>query len=348
MRELIIGVDLHQRQASYAVLDRAQTVYAEEEILNEDRAKIREFLLRWKQPETLTTLIVEATGGWYWFVDFVEPLVDRVKLADTFWSAQCLKGRAAKNDRIDAQDLAKLEIRGQVEEGYQMPKELREVRDVLRTRMRLVQERTAMKNRIHAVLTKNGMPYKGSDLYGPGGQAWLERQVLPEAWRLQIREQLQLIKKYDDAIRRLESFARRCETVRKHPYVKLLESIPGVGPIWAMTIALEIGDLGRFKFPEELVCYAGLAPTVHQSMKHKQYYGLHKHRNVWLKGALGMVALKARRDPLLTDEYERARKKYKKIVAVLVVARKLARIIYCMLTRKEKFRGSSPRAVRTA
>ena len=64
MRELIIGVDLHQRQASYAVLDRTQTVYAEEEILNEDREKIREFLLRWNQPETTTTLIVEATGGW--------------------------------------------------------------------------------------------------------------------------------------------------------------------------------------------------------------------------------------------------------------------------------------------
>ena len=86
MRELIIGVDLHKRQASYAVLDREQTVYAEEEIPNENRDKIREFLLRWKQPETTTTLIVEATGSWYWFVDFVKPLVDRVKLADTFWS----------------------------------------------------------------------------------------------------------------------------------------------------------------------------------------------------------------------------------------------------------------------
>lgn len=348
MRELIIGVDLHQRQASYAVMDRTGTIYAEEEILNENRNKIRDFLLRWKQPETTTTLIVEATGGWYWFVDVVKPLVDRVKLADTFWSAQCLKGRAAKNDRIDALDLAKLEIRGQVEEGYQMPKELREVRDVLRTRMRLVQERTAMKNRIHAVLTKNGMPYKGSDLYGPGGQSWLERQVLPEAWRLQIRERLGLIKDYDQSIHRLESFVRRCETVRKHPYVKLLESIPGVGPIWAMTIALEIGDLGRFNFPEELVCFAGLAPTLHQSMKKKQYYGLHKHRNVWLKGAFSMVALKARRDPLLKDEYERAARKYKKIVAVLVVARKLARIIFWMLTRKEQFRGSSPEAVLTA
>lgn len=348
MRELIVGVDLHQRQASYAVMDRTETVYAEEAILNEDRDKIREFLLRWKQPETTTTLIVEATGGWYWFVDLVRPLVDRVKLADTFWSAQCLKGRAAKNDRIDALDLARLEIRGQVEEGYQMPKDLREVRDILRTRMRLVQERTAMKNRIHAVLTKNGNPYKGSDLYGTGGLAWLERQELAEAWRLQISEQLRLIQEYDQSIRRLESFARRCETVREHPHVKLLESIPGVGPMWAMTIALEIAVIGRFKTPEELVCYAGLAPTLHQSMNTKRYYGLHRHRNVWLKGALGMVALKARLDPALKDEHERARRKYKKIVANLVIARKIARIIYWMLTRKEKFRGSSPKAVLTA
>lgn len=339
---------MHQLQASYAVMDRAETVYAEEDIINEDRDKIREFLLRWKQPETTTTLIVEATGGWYWFVDFVGPLVDRVKLADTFWSAQCLKGRAAKNDRIDALDLARLEIRGQVEEGYQMPKNLREVRDVLRTRMRLVQERTAMKNRIHAVLTKNGMRYKGTDLYGVGGLAWLKSQELPEAWRLQVREQLRLIREYDQSIRELETFGRRCETVRNHPYVKFLESIPGVGPIWAMTIALEIAKVERFKTPDELVCYAGLAPTLHQSMNTKRYYGLHLHRNVWLKGALTAVALAAKKDPVLKAEYERARKKYKKIVANIVVARKVARIIYCMLSRKEIFRGSSANAVLSA
>lgn len=163
-------------------------------------------------------------------------------------------------------DLARLEIHGQTEEGYQMPKDLREVRDILRTRMRLVQERTAMKNRIHAVLLKNGMRYQGTDLYGAGGLAWLQRQELPEAWRLQIREQLRLIKKYDLSIHELESFAGRCETVRNHPHVKFLESIPGVGPIWAMTIALEIANVARFKTPEELVCYAGLAPTFHQSM----------------------------------------------------------------------------------
>jgi transposase len=348
MRELIIGVDLHQRQASYAVIDRTQTVYAEEEIANEDRDRIRAFLQRWQQPETTTTLIVEATGGWYWFVDFVKPLVDRVKLADTFWSAQCLKGRAAKNDRIDALDLAKLEIRGQVEEGYQMPRELREVRDVLRTRMRLVQERTAVKNRIRAVLTKNGIRFSGADLCGPGGQTWLAAQALPEAWRLQIDEQLRLIAEYDRSIGRLEGFAKRSEGVRSHPHVKLLESIPGVGPIWAMTIALEIADVNRFKYPEELVCYAGLAPTLHQSSNTKRYFGLHLHRNVWLKGALGMVARTARKVEPLASEFERALLKYKKMVCTLIIARKLARIIFWMLTRKEKFRGSSPKAVLTA
>jgi transposase len=348
MRELIIGVDLHQRQASYAVIDRLQTVYAEEDILNEDRDRIRDFLLRWKQPETTITLIVEATGSWYWFVDFVSPLVDRVKLADTFWSAQCLKGRAAKNDRIDALDLAKLEVRGQIEEGYQMPRELREVRDVLRTRMRLVQERTAMKNRIRAVLTKNGIRFKGADLCGPGGSRWLAGQALPGAWRLLIDEQLRLIEGYDQSIQRLETFVRRSDRMKNHPDVKLLESIPGVGAIWAMTMALEIADVRRFKTPEELVCYAGLAPTLHQSMNTKHYYGLHQHRNVWLKGALGMVARTARKDPQLAAEFERALKKYKKIVCNLIVARKLARIIFWMLTRKETFRGSSPKAVLTA
>lgn len=61
-----------------------------------------------------------------------------------------------------------------------------------------------------------------------------------------------------------------------------------------------------------------------------------------------MVALRAKKDPALAGEYERAREKYKKIVANLVVARKLARIIFWMLTRKENFRGSSPKAALSA
>ena len=64
--------------------------------------------------------------------------------------------------------------------------------------------------------------------------------------------------------------------------------------------------------------------------------------------ALGMVARTARKDPQLEAEFERALKKYKKVVCNLIVARKLARIIFWMLTRNEKFRGSSPKAVLTA
>jgi transposase len=348
MRQLTIGVDLGHKESAFAVLDPTEKVLAEEKISAHDRAAIREFLEGLRQPDTALTLVVEATTGWYWFVDFVRDQVDRVKLADPFWAAQSLRGRSAKNDRLDAIALARLEVRGQIQEGYAMSAEYREIRDLLRTRTRLTQERTAIKNRMRAVLRQHGIAFAGAAFFGPRGEEWLKRQNLSEAWRLQLVEQQRLIDQLTQSIQKVEKFVVKSALVRDHPYVALLRTIPGVGLIWSMTLALEIADISRFAADDNLVCFCGLAPTVYESGDMHHIRGLHKHRNNWLKGALMEVAIHAKKCANLRNEYARARKRYKRIVANIVVARKLARIIFAMLTRKENFRESSPKAARPA
>lgn len=348
MKEYIIGVDLHSTDSRFAVLDRNERIIAEETFQTEDRSGMVRFVSRFRGPESTSRLVVEATTGWYWFVDFLRPHVDGIKIADPFWAKQCLRGRSAKTDRLDALGLAQLEIRGRIVEGYLMSPEMREVRDALRTRTRLVQQATRLKLRIGAILRNAGLRCPFRDRYGKSGRAWLQRQSLSEGWRLQIREQVRLIDEHEKSIREMEGFALRSRTVREHPYVALLQSIPGVGQIWAMTIALEIGTLDRFGGPEDLVSYCGLAPFVHQSQKTRFHYGVKAHRNTWLKAALTMVALHAKKSPNLQDEYRRARRRHTKKVANVTVARKLTRILFWMLTRKEEFRGSEPKAARPA
>lgn len=348
MRELIIGVDLGHKESAFAVMDRAENVLAEERIAAHDRAAIRDFLQRFRQPDTTITLVVEATTGWYWFVDFVRDLVDRVKLADAFWAAQCLRGRSAKNDRLDAIALARLEVRGQIQEGYAMSAENREIRDLLRTRTRLTQEQTAIKNRMRAVLLQHGIVFEGSGFFKTAGKEWVKCQNLSEAWRLQLEEQQKVVEQLRQSIEKVETFVAKSPLVQNHPYAQLLRTIPGVGPIWSMTIALEIADISRFSDDDKLVCLSGLAPTVFESGDKRVVHGLHKHRSNWLKGALVEVAIHAKNCANFKNEYRRAQKKHGKVVANIVIARKLARVIFAMLTRKQEFRESSPKAARRA
>ncbi len=348
MRQLTIGVDLGSKESAFAVMDRTEMVLVEEVLPAQDRVAIRDFLQRLRQPDTHLTLVVEATTGWYWFVDFVRDLVDRVKLADPFWAAQSLRGRPAKTDRLDAIALARLEVRGQIREGYAMSAEYRDIRDLLRTRTRLTQEQTAIKNRMRAVLRQHGIAFEGAGFYTDAGEEWLKGQALTEAWRVQLEEQRKVIERLHQSIENVEKFVLKSALVRNHPYVELLRTIPGVGIIWGMTIALEIADIHRFPEDDHLVCFCGLAPTIHESGDLRQIKGLHKHRNNWLKAALTAVAVHAKNCANLRNEYRRARRRYKAIVANIVIARKLARIIFAMLTRKEEFRESSPKAAHSA
>lgn len=348
--EIIVGVDLHRKNSSFAALGPGERILQEETFDNGRRKEIESFIRKWKTPDSTVTLVVEACGFWYWFVKLVTPLVDRVVLADPYWAKRRLDGRAAKNDRIDAIDLAKLFIRKLVVPGYVMAQDLRDLRDLLRTRLGLVQQRTAMKNRIRAALAQHGLNGPTCRvLYSDEGMKWVRGQkALSSVWQAQLNIQIGTVIRMDGQIAELEAIATCKIRPKDHPELTLLESIPGVGRIWAMTLLLEIGDIRRFPSGDTLVCYCGLAPTVHESGEHRHYTGLHAHRNNWLKGALGMIAMHARRSPRLEAEYQRARRRYKAIVATIVIARKVARIIHCMLTKKEMFRESDPKAALSA
>ena len=120
-----------------------------------------------------------------------------------------------------------------------------------------------LKNRIHASLMSFGELCPVSDLFGRQGRATLAALDLPEPWTENITTALRMI---DDLGEEIGGIERGLRTQgAQHPYVSLLQSVPGVAWVLGYTIASEIGDISRFSSPKQLVGYTGLCPRVIQS-----------------------------------------------------------------------------------
>ena len=182
---------------------------------------------------------------------------------------------------------------------------VRAERELARFRMHLVKQRTMLKNRIHQTLIAHGVACPVSDLFGVGGRRLLDRAELPVAWRASTDASLRLIEQLDAEIDACVAELRRQNL--EHPYVPLLVTAPGIGPILGYTIASELGDIGRFASAAKLVGYTGLCPRVYQSGERDRRGRLAKNGPNYLRWALIEAAVHAGRSVHYRDLYQRTR-----------------------------------------
>jgi transposase len=281
---------------------------------------------------------IESMNGARFVHDTLEWAGWDVEIAD----AQKVKGLAplaCKTDRIDAWVLAELSRRDLVPAIWLPDPGVRGERERARFRLHLVRHRVMLKNRIHAALIAFGKPCAVSDLFGVSGRALLGRLELPQPWATNITAMLEMI---DDLDVRIDDAADELAALgADHPYVSLLQSVPGVAWVLGFTIASEIGDITRFATPKKLVGYTGLCPRVYQSGEQDRRGPLAKNGPKYLRWALIEAATHAARDPHSRDHYQRTatrlgRQRGKKVARV-EVARKLAEAIWHMLTKDQPF-----------
>lgn len=287
--------------------------------------------------------VVESMNGARFVYDTLCGYSWNVSIAD----AQTVKGIgkiAAKTDRIDAHVLAFLSLRDLVPAIWIPTQEVRADRERARYRLHLVKHRTALKNRIHAVMIAHGSLCPVSDLFGKGGRQLLDGIDFAEPWKTNVVSCLELIDHLDTQIKACERELRRAAAA--HPYVALLKTIPGVGDVLGYTIASEIGDIGRFPTAKHLVGYTGLTPRVHQSGDTDWRGPLTRNGPKYLRWALIEAAIWAARHPAYNHRYQRTKQRLGKQrgakIARVEVARKLTVAIYWMLTRKEQFNPGGP------
>src|SRR6516162_11789643 len=126
-------------------------------------------------------VVAGATYGWYWAADVLEAAGAEVHLAHPL-GVQAYSCRRVKNDQRDASDLADLLRMGRLPEAWIAPPEIRELRELTRYRLKLVQRRSGCKDQVHAVLAKLGVPVTCPDIFGVAGNSWLDGLILPQPY----------------------------------------------------------------------------------------------------------------------------------------------------------------------
>jgi transposase len=218
------------------------------------------------------------------------------------------------------------------------PREVRERRDLLRHRSALIKARTVARNQVHNILDKYDKVCGYKDIFCKAGMRWLESLKLEGVDQEILGSHLRHLGELEGEIGYVESLV--ASEALKDEDVALLLSLTGVSYFGALLLVSEIGDIYRFNSPKKLVSWAGLCPTLHQSGEMARYGRIKKagNRHVrWLMVQAASIA--SQHDPELRRLYLRTRSRQGHQKAVVRVANKMLRVIWCMLTKKEPYRG---------
>lgn len=256
-----VGIDLHRRRSVIVRTTATGEVLEGVRIVN-DVDRLTEAVSRaGQEPE----VVLEATYGWYWAVDALQAAGARVHLAHPL-GVKAFAYRRVKNDVRDAVDLADLLRMGRLAQAWIAPPAVRELRELVRHRAKLVALRSHSKAEIHAVLAKCGVQVLMSDLFGAAGTALLDGLELPAPYAARIGSLRRVMDVLDFEIGIFSKLARG--RLAHDPAHTAVQTIPGVGPTLGAVFVAEIGDVSRFATAPQLACWAGLTPKHHESDTH--------------------------------------------------------------------------------
>ena len=276
-----IALNSHKHY-TLASVERATGELVCERRIGHQRGAIRLFLQGF---EPGSPVAVETIGNWYWIVDEIEEagMVPRLVHAR---KAKLMMGLVSKSDKLDARGMNLLQRNGTLPRVWIPPQEIRDLRDLPRTRMVFTRERARLKNRIHSTLAKYGLSIRGvSDVFGVRGRSLLEARLplLPPHTRFSVQG---LLTQLDLVTERIKEFERRIrETFEETPELELVMSLPGVGFILGTVIILEVGEVSRFVSAGKFASYSGTVPRERSSGGKVRFGRLRPDVNHYLKWA---------------------------------------------------------------
>jgi transposase len=193
---------------------------------------------------------------------------------------------AGKTDKLDAQGLATLLYLGKLPYVWIPPADLRDQRELPRTRMTFAKHRTMVKNRIRSTLAKYALSLDtASDIFAPKWRSDLEATLLrfPEETGRCALQQLQILDALNQHIRQLEDRIQAC--IETTPTIQLVQSVPGPAKVLAIVIDREVGSIERFSAAKHFTSDCGLVPKLSASAGRAHYGRMVKQCNTYLKWA---------------------------------------------------------------
>ena len=338
----VIGMDVG-RKSSWCEAISTETG----EVLKEEKVSNRkeEFFSFIKELPRPIRLVMEATGNWQYLYDCWEDLVEEIQLAHPL-KTKAIASAKIKTDRIDDGILAHLGRADLIPQAYIPPKEVRDLREILRHRIFMVALQTKVKNRIHSYLWKLGFETEETDLFGKTGISWLKNLNLRQPFKTMLEQDLKILEAIQQEIKKTTQEIE--EIADEDPRVEFILPIRGIGKYSAMLILAEIGDINRFLSPKKLVSFSGLCPSTFQSGK-VFYHGnrFTKEGSKWLRWILVEASQKYAKAPgRLGDLYRRIERKKGSKTARVAVAREILVCIYYCLKKGVVFEEDSKRVKR--
>jgi transposase len=337
MRTTYIGMDIHKNFIQAAAMDKDGTILKEQKFKS-DINGIRRFVDGFDSEKIKAA--IEATCTWYHVYETLNSLGVDTTLVN-IRRTKVIAESKIKTDPLDARSIAHCLRTGFIATAYIPPKEIIEQRDILRHSISLRKDINRHKNKIHAILLRNGIKHKFSDLFGASGMKFLRDLKLKESEQYRLHSYLTIV---ETLLQERKQTQKKIETLCKsNEQAMLLTSIPGISYYSAMVILTEIGEFSRFSNPKKLCNYAGLVPRTIQSGSHVYHGKILKECNQHIKWILVQsthVHIRYCQDSSITRLYYRVMKKKGKAKATVAASRKMLTIIWHMLMKGERFKYS--------
>lgn len=328
------GIDLHARQMYVCVLDDSGQTLLHRNMVAGPLA-----LEGAIAPYVARDLVigVECVFTWYWIADFCAQRNIPFVLGHALYM-KAIHGAKTKNDKIDSRKIAMLLRSGMLPQAYAYPARMRSTRDLLRRREYFMHQQSELLAHIENTNTQyNLSPFEKRISYPSNRGTIVERFTDPSVAK-SVEMDVRLLDLYHQILLELERQILREARVHDPLGLKLLRTIPGVGKVLALVLLYEVHDITRFPSVGQFISYARLVKCAHESSD-KRFAGRgNKIGNVHLKWAFSEAAvLFLRRNEPAQRYHEKLVSHYGKAKALSIIAKKLGRVVYTMLKKRQPF-----------
>ena len=321
---VIIGCDFHPGFQQVAVLETGSGEVRDLRLAHKEEA--RQFYAGLEGREVLVG--IEASGYSQWFEQMLEQMGHRYQIGDAA-AIRASYVRKQKTDRRDAGHILRLLVEGRFPALWVPSAAERDARQLIVHRHKRVQQRTRVKNQLHALALNQGLRLRWQLWTAKGLEQLRALPLLPYA-SARRADLLRQLEEMNAEIARLDELV--CKEAESRPDVVRLMGHPGVGPVTALAFVLTIGDVRRFSRSRQVASYLGLIPSERSSGGKQRLGHISKQGNPLLRFLLveaGHTAVRG--DAALRRCYQRLQHRHSTGVAKVAVARKLALRLYWML-----------------
>jgi transposase len=333
-----IALDIHKHYCVIAGVDREGQILLQP--VRVEHADLEERLKK-KLLASDRVVIESTTNAWHVY-DLLEPLVERVVVANPIKVKQIATARV-KTDIRDTLILARLLAANLIPEVWVPPPHVREMRQLLSQRRQLVETHTQIINRMHSAAHRHHLKHERGKRFNEKTTGWQRDKTLSSLEQFQLELEMENLKYIEKQIGRISEKAAKMS--HQKPWAEsmtYLIQLPGFGMITAMTVLSAIGDIHRFETPKHLASYSGLTPGLEQSGTKNRGKGITKEGRRELRWALVEAAQMAvKSDPLLKMKFQALQKRMHRNQAIVAIARHLLEVVWYVLTRRQPYRGFS-------